>query len=74
MLFRSGTLMMTISGVNVLGVRAGDLVGSHLYGSGGASGFLSCVLLTSGVYGLLAVLLTVNPLPVALHPDGRQER
>ena len=65
-----GTLMMVISGVNVLGVRAGDLVGSHLYGSGGPAGFLSCVLLTTAVYGVLALLLAVRPPAVPLHPDG----
>jgi hypothetical protein len=65
-----GTLMMVISGVNVLGVRAGDLIGSGLYSRGGQSGFIVCVLLTTVVYGCLALLLAVRPLEISVQPDG----
>jgi hypothetical protein len=64
-----GTLMMVISGVNVLGVRAGDLIGSGLYSRGGSSGFFVCVLLTTVVYGVLALLLAVRRLPLPVQPD-----
>ena len=69
-----GTLMMVISGVNVLGVRAGDLIGGVIYSEGGRFGFVVCVALTSVVYAFLALLLVVRPLPIPLQPDGEPDR
>jgi MFS family permease len=65
-----GTLMMMVDGVFQLSYRGGDVVGSWIYASSPAHGFLYCVLATTGVYALILPLLLLIPRDLIATRDG----
>jgi predicted MFS family arabinose efflux permease len=65
-----GTLMMMVDGVYQLSYRGGDVVGSWIYASSPAHGFLYCVLATTGVYALILPLLFLIPRELIATRDG----
>jgi hypothetical protein len=65
-----GTLMMLVNGAFQLCDRGGDPVGSWIYGSSPARGFLYCVLLTTAVDALILPLLLLVPKELIATADG----
>jgi MFS family permease len=65
-----GTLMMMVDGVFQLSYRGGDVLGSWIYASSPAHGFLYCVLATSTVYALILPLLFLIPKELVTTKDG----
>jgi len=65
-----GTLMMAADGVYQLSYRGGDLLGSWIYGSSPAHGFLYCVLVTTAVYALILPLILLVPKELIITSDG----
>lgn len=65
-----GALMMMIDGVFQLSYRAGDLLGSRIYASSPAHGFLYCVMATTTVYALMLPVLLLIPREVIATADG----
>jgi hypothetical protein len=65
-----GTLMMMVDGVYQLSYRGGDVLGSWIYASSPAHGFLYCVLATTGVYALILPLLLLIPRDLIATRDG----
>jgi Major Facilitator Superfamily len=65
-----GTLMMMVDGVYQLSYRGGDLLGSWIYGSSPAHGFVYCVLVTTAVYALILPLLLLVPKELITTADG----
>jgi MFS family permease len=69
-----GTLMMFVSGMNALGTRGGDLLGTHLYTWGGEHGFRWCVAVTTLMYlGIVFVIRRV-PKQLTVTADGEAWR
>jgi hypothetical protein len=69
-----GTLMMFVSGMNALGTRGGDLIGTHLYTWGGEHGFRWCVAVTTLMYlGIVFVIRRV-PKQLTVTADGEAWR
>lgn len=66
-----GTLMMAVAGVNALGVRAGDLLGTWIYSQSPTKGFLICVLATMAMYALILPVLLLIPKPLLATADGQ---
>jgi hypothetical protein len=62
--------MMMVDGVYQLSYRGGDLLGSWIYGSSPAHGFLYCVLVTAAVYTLILPLLLLVPKELIATADG----
>jgi len=65
-----GTLMMMVDAVFQLAYRGGDLLGSWIYGSSPANGFLYCVLVTAAVYTLILPLILLVPKELIATADG----
>jgi len=65
-----GTLMMMVDGVYQLSYRGGDVLGSWIYASSPAYGFLYCVIATSTVYALILPLLLLIPRGLIATRDG----
>lgn len=65
-----GTLMMMIDGALQLSYRGGDVLGSWLYASSAAYGFLYCVIATTAVYALILPVLLLIPKEVVATADG----
>lgn len=65
-----GTLMMMVDGVFILSYRGGDVLGSHIYASSPAHGFLYCALATTAVYALILPVLLLIPKEVIATADG----
>jgi hypothetical protein len=65
-----GTLMMMVDGVYQLSYRGGDVLGSWIYASSPAHGFLYCVIATSAVYALILPLLLLIPRELIATRDG----
>jgi MFS family permease len=65
-----GTLMMMVDGVYYLSYRGGDVLGSWIYASSPAHGFLYCVIATSTVYALILPLLLLIPRELITTRDG----
>lgn len=65
-----GTLMMMVDGVYQLSMRGGDVLGSWIYNSSPAHGFLYCATLTSAVYMLILPLLLLIPKDLIATADG----
>jgi hypothetical protein len=65
-----GTLMMLVDGVYVLAARGGDLLGSGIYSSSPAHGFLYCVIATTAVYALILPLILLVPKELIATADG----
>lgn len=66
-----GTLMMLVDGVLALALRGGDMVGSWLYSSSPAHGFLYCVIATTAVYTLILPLIALVPRDLIATADGQ---
>ncbi len=65
-----GTLMMLVDGVYALSARGGDLLGSAIYNSSPAHGFLYCVIATTAVYALILPLILLVPKELIATADG----
>jgi hypothetical protein len=65
-----GTLMMMVDGVLALSSRSGDLLGSGIYNSSPAHGFLYCVIATTIVYLLILPLILLVPKALIATADG----
>jgi predicted MFS family arabinose efflux permease len=65
-----GTLMMLVDGVFQLSSRGGDLLGSRIYNSSPAHGFLYCVIATTIVYALILPLILLVPKELIATADG----
>jgi MFS family permease len=65
-----GTLMMLVDGVYALAARGGDLLGSGIYNSSPAHGFLYCVIVTTAVYVLILPLILLVPKELIATADG----
>jgi len=65
-----GTLMMMVDGVLALSSRGGDLLGSRIYNSSPAHGFLYCVIATTIVYALILPLILLVPKELIATADG----
>ncbi|MGB8363878.1 MAG: MFS transporter [Rhizomicrobium sp.] len=66
-----GTLMMMVDGVNMLSYRGGDLLGSRIYESSPAHGFLYCVIATTAVYALILPVILLIPKELIVTSDGQ---
>ena len=67
-----GTLMMLVDGVLALSARGGDLLGSAIYNSSPAHGFLYCVIATTAVYALILPLILLVPKELIATADGER--
>jgi hypothetical protein len=65
-----GTLMMLITGLWTLALRAGDLLGSKIYASSPTNGFLSCVIATTATTALILPLIPWIPKQLIATADG----
>lgn len=65
-----GTLMMLVDAGNLLAMRGGDVLGSEIYGSSPANGFLYCVIATTAVYALILAVLLFVPKHLIATADG----
>ncbi|HTQ12649.1 MAG TPA: MFS transporter [Rhizomicrobium sp.] len=65
-----GTLMMLVDGVFMLSYRGGDIIGSQIYASSPAHGFLYCALATTAVYALILPALLLIPRHLIDTRDG----
>jgi Na+/melibiose symporter-like transporter len=65
-----GTLMMLVDGVFYLSARGGDLLGSRIYNSSPANGFLYCVIATTIVYALILPVILLVPRELIATADG----
>jgi hypothetical protein len=59
-----------VDGVYLLSYRGSDVLGSWIYASSPAHGFLYCVLVTAAVYALILPLLLLVPDELIATPDG----
>ncbi len=66
-----GTLMMMVDGMNQLSYRGGDLLGSRIYASSPAHGFLYCVIATTAIYALILPVLLLIPRELIATTDGQ---
>jgi hypothetical protein len=66
-----GTLMMMVDGVLALSSRGGDLLGSWIYNSSPAHGFLYCVIATTAVYAAILPLILLVPRDLIATADGQ---
>lgn len=67
-----GTLMMLVDGVYLLSARGGDLLGTRIYDSSPAHGFLYCVIVTTIVYALILPLILLIPKELIATSDGQR--
>lgn len=65
-----GTLMMLVTGVWMFALRGGDLLGSRIYASSPAHGFLYCVITMTSVYALILAVLPFLPKELIATADG----
>jgi len=65
-----GTMMMLIEAGNQLSFRGGDLLGSRIYASNPAHGFLYCVIATTAVYALIVPVILLVPKALIATTDG----
>ena len=66
-----GSLMMVVSGVNALGIRGGDWVGTWIYSAGGRHGFLGCAIVTTLVYVAVLGVIRCVPEEITRTADGQ---
>jgi hypothetical protein len=69
-----GTFMMMAAGAYELSWRGGDLLGSWIYASSPAHGFLYCALATTAVYALILPVLLLVPRELTATADGERNR
>ena len=62
--------MMLVDGVYVLAGRGGDRLGTGIYSSSPAHGFLYCVIATTAVYALILPLILLVPKELIATADG----
>ena len=62
--------MMLVDGVFILSYRGGDLLGSKIYSSSPAHGFLYCVIATTVVYALILPMILLVPKELIATADG----
>jgi len=67
-----GTLMMMVDGVLALSFRGGDVLGSVIYNSSPAHGFLYCVIATTAVYAMILPLIWLVPPELIATADGQR--
>lgn len=65
-----GTLMMLITAGYMFALRGGDVIGSKIYASSPAHGFLYCVIAMTVVYALILPLLFLIPRDLVSTVDG----
>ncbi len=65
-----GTLMMMVDGMYLLAYRGGDILGSQIYASSPAHGFLYCALATTAVYALILPMILLIPKDLIATTDG----
>jgi hypothetical protein len=65
-----GTLMMLVTAGYMLALRGGDVIGSKIYASSPAHGFLYCVIAMTVVYALILPLLPLIPKDLIATVDG----
>jgi hypothetical protein len=68
-----GTLMMLVAGVYSLSARGGDVLGSAIYNSSPAHGFLYCVIAITVVYALILPVILLVPRELIAKRDGEAE-
>jgi len=66
-----GTLMMLVEAGNLISTRGGDLLGSWIYTSSPAHGFLYCVIAITVVYALILPVLLLIPKELLATTDGQ---
>lgn len=66
-----GTLMMLVEAGNLLSTRGGDVLGSWIYASSPAHGFLYCVIAITVVYALILPVLLLIPKELLATADGQ---
>jgi len=66
-----GTMMMLVEAVLVLSARGGDVLGTRIYYSSPAHGFLNCVVATTAAYAAILPLLLLVPREVSATADGQ---
>ena len=66
-----GTLMMMVDAMFALAARGGDLLGSAIYNSSPAHGFLYCVIATTAVYALILPVILLVPRELIATADGQ---
>jgi hypothetical protein len=64
-------MMTLITAGNVLSSRGSDLLGSKIYASSPAHGFVYCVIATTIVYALIVPVILLVPKEVMNTPDGQ---
>jgi hypothetical protein len=69
-----GTLMMLVAGVYSLSARGGDVLGSAIYNSSPAHGFLYCVIAITVVYALILPLILMVPRELTASADGESNQ
>jgi Major Facilitator Superfamily len=67
-----GALMMLVAGMYELAYRGGDFVGTRLYASGAAHGFLYCVAAGTATSVLMLAVLRLIPKAVIATADGER--
>ena len=67
-----GTLMMLVDGVYQFSYRGGDLLGSWIYNTSPAHGFVNCVIVTTIVYALILPLILLVPKELMATADGER--
>jgi hypothetical protein len=65
-----GTLMMMIAATLFLSQRAGDVLGSWIYGLNPRDGFLYCVIAVTAVYALVIPVIPFIPRELMINADG----
>jgi Na+/melibiose symporter-like transporter len=65
-----GTLMMLVEAGNLISTRAGDVLGSAIYGSSPQYGFLYYVIAITVVYALMLPVLWLIPKELLVTTDG----
>jgi hypothetical protein len=67
-----GTLMLMVDGVYYLSQRAGDILGSYIFGLDSKNGFLYCVIAITIVYALILPCMKLVPTYLMATSDGEE--
>ena len=68
-----GTMMMLIDGGNQLSSRGSDLLGTRIFSSSPAHGFLYCVIATTVIYALIVPVILLVPKALIATTDGEAD-
>jgi Na+/melibiose symporter-like transporter len=66
-----GTLMMLVTGVWMLALRGGDVLGSKIYAASASHGFVYCVITMTAVYTLILPIIPLIPKQLIATADGK---